>query len=486
MGPEFLGELDKPKKHAWVEEQIEQGTFCPDTTGIEAVAAGGMHSVFVDQKDMVSNSEMQFKSYFNVPRFHSSGRVVSMMMWAAQGREHQRGGDGVQRLASARARAAKCTLPPACRIRQSRAAPASAMGLLLHLLLLLLLRWRRRGSGGNLVRTRGEHTRSARWVIDINLRNDEDCSFFCDAGARGRGIAVERCAQRGSGSGGTDTLFPARGNAPQSDMPSPFSHGSQSRSFGQQSMTRSGDRLMVTPGGRCRARSDDTLLPPSAGLCWGGYDTFTVADDDAPSPELLPIGGPQSRPMNTILNEYDTFAVADDDAPLSELPPMGGPQPRRMNTLWGPGRPSELPLSLDGVLSAHWSAVPGSDESSVGFASPSLLSTDPGQKSDQGSFRYPRQLSPLSLVKPRLFSRSPGSDTSTVSSAFSSTSTVSSAISSISSIKSDASSSDTGGSPGPRNRRLRSNLHLPYPPLDEEPAFRERLFSRRYLPVSSL
>ncbi|KAF7355548.1 hypothetical protein MSAN_01471900 [Mycena sanguinolenta] len=53
MGPDFLGEFDKPKKHAWVEEQIEKGTFGPDNAGIETVAAGGMHSVFVDEKGTV-------------------------------------------------------------------------------------------------------------------------------------------------------------------------------------------------------------------------------------------------------------------------------------------------------------------------------------------------------------------------------------------------------------------------------------------------
>ncbi|KAJ7828120.1 hypothetical protein B0H14DRAFT_2594787 [Mycena olivaceomarginata] len=53
MGPELLGELDKPKKHSWVEEQIEAGTFGPDNAGIETVAAGGMHSVFAAEKGTV-------------------------------------------------------------------------------------------------------------------------------------------------------------------------------------------------------------------------------------------------------------------------------------------------------------------------------------------------------------------------------------------------------------------------------------------------
>ncbi|KAJ7682527.1 regulator of chromosome condensation 1/beta-lactamase-inhibitor protein II [Mycena polygramma] len=53
MGPDVLGELDKPKKHTWAEEQMEEGTFGDDNAGIETVAAGGMHSIFVDEKGTV-------------------------------------------------------------------------------------------------------------------------------------------------------------------------------------------------------------------------------------------------------------------------------------------------------------------------------------------------------------------------------------------------------------------------------------------------
>ncbi|KAJ7094518.1 regulator of chromosome condensation 1/beta-lactamase-inhibitor protein II [Mycena belliarum] len=53
MGPDLLGELDKPKKHAWAEEQMEEGTFGDDNAGIEFVAAGGMHTIFVDEKGTI-------------------------------------------------------------------------------------------------------------------------------------------------------------------------------------------------------------------------------------------------------------------------------------------------------------------------------------------------------------------------------------------------------------------------------------------------
>jgi hypothetical protein len=50
---------------AWGEEQIEEGTFGPDNAGIETVAAGGMHSIFVDEKGTVSNSNVLWSSYID-------------------------------------------------------------------------------------------------------------------------------------------------------------------------------------------------------------------------------------------------------------------------------------------------------------------------------------------------------------------------------------------------------------------------------------
>ena len=54
MGPDYLGEFDKPKKNAWVEEGIEDGKFGEEGAGIESVASGGLHSVFVDERGTVS------------------------------------------------------------------------------------------------------------------------------------------------------------------------------------------------------------------------------------------------------------------------------------------------------------------------------------------------------------------------------------------------------------------------------------------------
>lgn len=54
MGSDVLGELPKPRKNAWVEEGIKDNIFGPDGAGIEAIAAGGLHTIFVDEKGTVS------------------------------------------------------------------------------------------------------------------------------------------------------------------------------------------------------------------------------------------------------------------------------------------------------------------------------------------------------------------------------------------------------------------------------------------------
>lgn len=54
MGPDLLGEFPNPKRNAWIEEQMEEGTFGGENAGIEAVGAGGLHSLFIDEKGTVS------------------------------------------------------------------------------------------------------------------------------------------------------------------------------------------------------------------------------------------------------------------------------------------------------------------------------------------------------------------------------------------------------------------------------------------------
>lgn len=56
MGPDVLGELDKPKKNLWVEQQMQEGTFGEVGAGIEFIAGGGLHTLFIDEKGTVSST----------------------------------------------------------------------------------------------------------------------------------------------------------------------------------------------------------------------------------------------------------------------------------------------------------------------------------------------------------------------------------------------------------------------------------------------
>jgi regulator of chromosome condensation len=50
MGPGVLGEVSKPKRNTWIEERIEDGVFGEDEGGIESVACGGLHTIFLDER----------------------------------------------------------------------------------------------------------------------------------------------------------------------------------------------------------------------------------------------------------------------------------------------------------------------------------------------------------------------------------------------------------------------------------------------------
>ena len=60
LGPEVLHELPKPKRHVWIEKKIEEGIFGDVGAGIESVAAGGLHTVFIDEKGTVGLSSPTF------------------------------------------------------------------------------------------------------------------------------------------------------------------------------------------------------------------------------------------------------------------------------------------------------------------------------------------------------------------------------------------------------------------------------------------
>jgi regulator of chromosome condensation len=49
-----IGEVSKPKRNTWIEERIEDGIFGEDNGGIESVACGGLHTIFLDERGTVS------------------------------------------------------------------------------------------------------------------------------------------------------------------------------------------------------------------------------------------------------------------------------------------------------------------------------------------------------------------------------------------------------------------------------------------------
>ncbi|KAF9534767.1 regulator of chromosome condensation 1/beta-lactamase-inhibitor protein II [Crepidotus variabilis] len=54
LGPDVLAELQKPKRHIWFENKMNEGALGEgEGAGIEYIAAGGLHTVFIDEKGTV-------------------------------------------------------------------------------------------------------------------------------------------------------------------------------------------------------------------------------------------------------------------------------------------------------------------------------------------------------------------------------------------------------------------------------------------------
>lgn len=53
MGADFLAEYPKPKRNMLVEKKMQEGAYGEEGAGLESVAAGGMHTLFVDEKGTV-------------------------------------------------------------------------------------------------------------------------------------------------------------------------------------------------------------------------------------------------------------------------------------------------------------------------------------------------------------------------------------------------------------------------------------------------
>ena len=51
---DYNQEIAKPRKNAFVASHIEEGTFGGEEAGLESIAAGGLHTLFIDEKGAVS------------------------------------------------------------------------------------------------------------------------------------------------------------------------------------------------------------------------------------------------------------------------------------------------------------------------------------------------------------------------------------------------------------------------------------------------
>lgn len=54
-GADQLGEFAVPKRNMWFEKKMEEGAFGGQGAGLEAIAAGGLHTLFIDEKGTVSS-----------------------------------------------------------------------------------------------------------------------------------------------------------------------------------------------------------------------------------------------------------------------------------------------------------------------------------------------------------------------------------------------------------------------------------------------
>ncbi|KAF9478168.1 RCC1/BLIP-II [Pholiota conissans] len=53
MGPDHLDEIPKPKRNVWAEEKMQSNAFGEDHAGMEFVASGGLHTIFIDETGTV-------------------------------------------------------------------------------------------------------------------------------------------------------------------------------------------------------------------------------------------------------------------------------------------------------------------------------------------------------------------------------------------------------------------------------------------------
>ena len=69
---DYNQEINKPRKNAFVANHIEEETFGGDEAGLESIAAGGLHTLFIDEKGTVRPNPIIWS--------HASDLVVGMVL----------------------------------------------------------------------------------------------------------------------------------------------------------------------------------------------------------------------------------------------------------------------------------------------------------------------------------------------------------------------------------------------------------------------
>lgn len=83
MGPDRLAEFEKPQRNMWVEEKIKEGVFGEPEAGLESVAAGGMYTLFIDEKGTVCSVGTSYMNTANM--LIRSGHVEQTTMLPSAG-----------------------------------------------------------------------------------------------------------------------------------------------------------------------------------------------------------------------------------------------------------------------------------------------------------------------------------------------------------------------------------------------------------------
>ena len=84
LGTETLGEISRPRLHAWFETAAKGDILGTEGAGVEKICAGGMHTLAVDEAGKVRNTH-----YFSFMCLFSSGLVLGDQRQRGAGASHQ-------------------------------------------------------------------------------------------------------------------------------------------------------------------------------------------------------------------------------------------------------------------------------------------------------------------------------------------------------------------------------------------------------------